>query len=90
MVRSPQNDLGGGRPRRSAGREGVITNVEVLDMLTELRRRNQTAAASATEPATDNHKTDVLLRHRNLQRRGPDGAASQRCAATSATACRNR
>jgi len=43
--------------------KGVITKGDVLDILTELRRRNPTAAAPYSDLAADPHKTDVLVKH---------------------------
>jgi hypothetical protein len=43
--------------------KGVITKREVLDMLTELPRRNPVAAAPYSSLATDPHKADVLVKH---------------------------
>jgi hypothetical protein len=43
--------------------KGIITKHEVLDMLTELRRRNPVAAAPYSDLATDPHKSDVLVKH---------------------------
>jgi hypothetical protein len=43
--------------------KGIITKTELLDMLTELRRRNPKAAAPANALSSDPHKTDVLASH---------------------------
>ena len=43
--------------------KGLITKREVLDMLTELRRRNPAAAVPYSDLAADPHKTDVLIKH---------------------------
>lgn len=43
--------------------KGVITKREVLDELTELRRRNPRAAAPHNDLSADPHKADVLVKH---------------------------
>ena len=43
--------------------KGIITKREVLDMLTELRRRNPAAAAPYSDLAADPHKADILVKH---------------------------
>lgn len=43
--------------------KGIITKREVLDMLTELRRRNHAAAAPYSDLAADPHKADILVKH---------------------------
>jgi hypothetical protein len=43
--------------------EGVMTKRELLEMLTELRRRNPRAAAPSHELTMSPHKTDVLVSH---------------------------
>jgi hypothetical protein len=43
--------------------EGVIAKREVLDMLTELRRRSPTAIAPYNDLAADSNKTDILVKH---------------------------
>lgn len=43
--------------------KGIITKREVLDALTELRRRNPRAAAPQSEISVDPHKTDVVISH---------------------------
>ena len=68
--------------------KGVITKNEVLDMLTELHRRNPRAAAPQDSLAVDPHKIDVLIRHiLRFQLNRPDRAASQRRARASSGRC---
>jgi hypothetical protein len=43
--------------------KGVMTKREVLDMLTELRRRNPRAAAPQNSLTVDPHKAEVLISH---------------------------
>jgi hypothetical protein len=43
--------------------KGIITKREVLDMLTELRRRNPRAASPYSDLAADPNKTDILVKH---------------------------
>ncbi len=43
--------------------KGIIAKREVLDMLTELRRRNPTAAAPYNDLAADSNKMDILVKH---------------------------
>ena len=43
--------------------KGIITKREVLDGLTELRRRNPSAAAPYRDLAADPNKTDILVKH---------------------------
>ena len=43
--------------------KGMLTKREILDELTELRRRNPRAAAPQHELSVDAHKTDVLITH---------------------------
>ena len=43
--------------------KGVITKREVLEALTELRRRNPRAAAPHSELSGSPHKTDVIVSH---------------------------
>jgi hypothetical protein len=43
--------------------KGIITKRAVLDMLTDLRRRNPTAAAPYCDLAADPNKTDILVKH---------------------------
>ncbi|WP_447983833.1 hypothetical protein [Nitrospira sp. Nam74] len=43
--------------------KGILTKREVLDAITELRRRNPRAAVPHNEMSVDAHKTDVLVRH---------------------------
>ena len=43
--------------------KGIITKRDVLEMLTELRRRNPRAAAPSNELTMSPHKTDVLVSH---------------------------
>ena len=43
--------------------KGAITKREVLDMLTELRRRNPAAAAPYSGLAADPHKADIPVKH---------------------------
>lgn len=45
------------------GAAGTITKREVMDMLTELRRRNPTAAAPYSNPNADPHKADIIVKH---------------------------
>jgi hypothetical protein len=43
--------------------KGVITKRDVLDMLTELRRRNPTAAAPYSDLAAYPNKADIIVKH---------------------------
>lgn len=43
--------------------KGIITKAEVLDMLTELRRRNPVAAAPYSDLAADPNKADIIVKH---------------------------
>lgn len=43
--------------------KGVMTKRDVLDVLTELRRRNPAAAVPYRDLAADPNKTDILVKH---------------------------